>query len=81
MVTEPSNADIAVMSFEDALKQLEKIVAALNGLSPACRRAFRLHKFDGLSHVEVAAVMGISRSAIEKHVSAALKHLIREARE
>ncbi len=26
MVTEPSNADIAVMSFEDALKQLEKIV-------------------------------------------------------
>lgn len=26
MVTEPSNADITVMSFEDALKQLEKIV-------------------------------------------------------
>lgn len=29
MVTEPSNADIAVMSFEDALTQLEKIVDAL----------------------------------------------------
>lgn len=29
MVIEPSNTDIAVMSFEDALKQLEKIVDAL----------------------------------------------------
>lgn len=59
-------------------QQLEKVVAAVNGLPPACRRAFRLHKFDGLSHAEVAAAMGISRSAVEKHISTALKRLLKE---
>lgn len=61
-----------------AKQQLEKIVAVVNDLPPACRRAFRLHKFDGLSHAEVAAAMGISRSAVEKHISNALKRLLKE---
>jgi RNA polymerase sigma-70 factor (ECF subfamily) len=29
----------------------------------------RLHKFDGLSHGEVAARLGISKSAVEKHTA------------
>jgi RNA polymerase sigma-70 factor (ECF subfamily) len=36
-----------------------------------------LHKFDGLTHAETAARMGISRSAVEKHVSLALGHLLK----
>jgi len=39
-----------------------------------CRR----HKLDGLSHAEVAAEFGITRSAVEKHIAVALRHL-REA--
>jgi RNA polymerase sigma-70 factor (ECF subfamily) len=35
-----------------------------------------MHKFEGLSHPEVAAQLGISRSAVEKHMMAALKHLL-----
>lgn len=54
---------------------LERLIAALNDLTPACRRVFRMHKLDGLSHGEVAEALGISRSAVEKHVSSALKHL------
>ncbi len=61
----------------DAKQRLERVTEALNELSPQTRRAFRLHKFEGLSHTETAAQMGISRSAIEKHISAALRHLMR----
>lgn len=58
-----------------ARQHLERLIAALNDLTPACRRVFRMHKLEGLSHAETAAALGISRSAVEKHVSAALKHL------
>ncbi len=54
---------------------LERIVEALNDLSPACRRVFRMHKLEGLSHAETAAALGISRSAVEKHIMSALRHL------
>lgn len=65
---------------EDAItarQRLAAIVAALTELSPQTQRVFRLHKFEGLSHLEVAEALGISRSAVEKHVSAALKRLAR----
>jgi RNA polymerase sigma-70 factor (ECF subfamily) len=58
-------------------QRLERMLAALKDLPPACRRAFQLHKLEGLSHAETAAAMGVSKSTIEKHVSAALKHLLK----
>lgn len=60
-----------------ARQRLALIIDALNSLPPATRRAFRLHKLEGLSHAQTAEAMGLSRSSIEKHVSAALKHLVR----
>jgi RNA polymerase sigma-70 factor (ECF subfamily) len=59
-------------------QRLARMLAALDELTPACRRAFRLHKLDGLSHAETAATMGVSKSTIEKHISAALKHLLKK---
>lgn len=56
--------------------RLERLVAALEDLSPKVRRVFILHKFEGLSHAEVAAELGISKSTVEKHMIAALKSLI-----
>lgn len=58
-------------------QRLEKMKAVLDELSPQVRRAFDLHKLSGLSHKETAAAMGISRSAVEKYVSHALKQLMR----
>jgi RNA polymerase sigma factor (sigma-70 family) len=58
-----------------ARQRLAAIVAALGDLPPQTQRVFRMHKFDGLSHPDVARALGISRSAVEKHVMAALKHL------
>ena len=64
-----------------ARQQLAQVRAIMGRLGPQCRRAFQLHKFDGLTHADVAAQMGISRSAVEKHISTALKVLLREMRQ
>ena len=58
-----------------ARERLAAVVEALSALGPQTQRVFRMHKFEGLSHSEVAAALGISRSAVEKHMIAALKHL------
>lgn len=60
-----------------ARQRLGQMIEALNDLPPATRRAFRLHKLEGLSHAQTAEAMGVSRSSIEKHISAALKHLFK----
>jgi RNA polymerase sigma factor (sigma-70 family) len=68
-----------VPSAEDIVsgrQRLAAMMARLETLPPKTARAFRLHKLDGLSHAETATAMGISRSAVEKHVSAALKALM-----
>jgi RNA polymerase sigma-70 factor (ECF subfamily) len=58
-----------------ARQRLTAILAALAQLSPQTQRVFRMHKLEGLSHSEVAAALGISRSAVEKHMIAALRRL------
>ncbi|WP_421738309.1 RNA polymerase sigma factor [Caulobacter sp.] len=66
-------------SAEDVVAGRQRLAAmmkTLEALPPKAARAFSLHKLDGLSHAETAAAMGISRSAVEKHVSAALKALM-----
>jgi RNA polymerase sigma factor (sigma-70 family) len=59
-----------------ARQRLALLTEALAELSPQTQRVFRMHKFGGLSHPQVAAALGISRSAVEKHMMAALKHLL-----
>jgi RNA polymerase sigma-70 factor (ECF subfamily) len=59
-----------------AKQRIAAVRAALDELSPPCRSVFLLHKFEGLTHEEVARRAGISRSTVEKHVRTALRHLI-----
>jgi RNA polymerase sigma factor (sigma-70 family) len=75
-VSEDPPADAAVA----ARQRLEAVVAALRELPEQTQRVFRMHKFDGLSHSEVAQALGISRSAVEKHCMAALKRLAERLR-
>ena len=73
--------DTAGRSAEAALhakQRLQAIVSVLDELSPQCRNVFVLHKFEGLTHPEIAARVGISRSTVEKHMTTALKHLVRQ---
>lgn len=57
-------------------QRLQLMMAALDTLPPQVARAFKLHKLDGLSHAETAIAMGVSRSSVEKHISAALRALM-----
>lgn len=66
---------------EDALdsrRRLRKLMAAVERLPPPAATAFRLHKFEGLTHGEVAARMGVSRSSVEKYIMTALRSLLSE---
>ncbi|WP_157083216.1 RNA polymerase sigma factor [Novosphingobium lentum] len=53
---------------------LEHVIA---GLPAGAQRALRLHRIEELSQSDVAQVMGISRSGVEKHLAVAMKHLRR----
>jgi RNA polymerase sigma-70 factor (ECF subfamily) len=44
-------------------------------LPEGARRALLLYRFDGLGQAEIAKVMGISRSGVEKHLAVAMRHL------
>jgi len=68
-VSEDPSADNAVA----ARQRLEAVVAVVRDLPEQTQRVFRMHKFDGRSHAEVAQTLGISRSAVEKHCMAALR--------
>ncbi len=70
---EPSAEDAAW-----ARLKLARVITAIRDLPPNAQTAFRLHKLQGLTHAEAAETMGMSRSAVEKYVSAALRHLLRE---
>jgi RNA polymerase sigma-70 factor (ECF subfamily) len=61
-----------------ARQRLARLAAAIAALPPQCRRVFTLHKLQGLSHAEIATKLHISRSAVEKHMGVALKHLARQ---
>jgi RNA polymerase sigma factor (sigma-70 family) len=73
-VNEEPDAEAALA----ARQRLARVLAAVETLPPQTRRVFRMHKIEGLSHAEVAARLGVSKSAVEKHMIAALKRLLEE---
>jgi RNA polymerase sigma-70 factor (ECF subfamily) len=58
--------------------RLERLIQIISDLPDRTQRVFWLHKFDGLTHAETAQKLGISRSAVEKHMSQALRRLATE---
>lgn len=63
---------------DDALASKERLAAvmrAVEGLPPKTREVFVMCRVRGLSHREIAAALGISTKTVEKHMTAALKHL------
>jgi len=48
---------------------------AIEDLPHGARRALLLFRFEERSQAEIAQIMGISRSGVEKHLAVAMKHL------
>ena len=64
-------ADEAIAKSQEA----EILRKAIAELPPGAARALQLHRFDGHNQTQVAQIMGISRSGVEKHLALAMKHL------
>ncbi|WP_184720746.1 RNA polymerase sigma factor [Caulobacter sp.] len=56
-------------------ERMARAMAALNELPERTRRVFILVRFEEMSYKLVAQRLGVSVSAVEKHVMKALKHL------
>jgi RNA polymerase sigma-70 factor (ECF subfamily) len=59
-----------------ARQRLEAVARAVAELPPKTRRAFELHKLQGLTQEETASVLGVSRKTVEKQIAAALQRLV-----
>ena len=70
-VAEATAADDALASKE----RLKVVMQALDELPAKTREVFVMCRVQGLSHRDIAGVMGISTKTVEKHMTAALKHL------
>jgi RNA polymerase sigma-70 factor (ECF subfamily) len=66
-------ADEVLMRQEEAAT----VHRAIAELPPAARRALELHRLEGHGQAEVARIMGISRSGVEKNLATAMRHLRR----
>lgn len=57
-------------------QRLAQLTRAIADLPPKTRRAFELHKLEGLTQEETARTLGVSRKTVEKQISAALQRLL-----
>ena len=75
----PSPADPTADAEQMLIEQEEskRLAAAIEQLPAGAQRVLRMHKLEGLGHAEVAVQLGISKSAVEKHMAAAMAHLRR----
>ncbi len=72
---EAVSEDAAADDLLDSKERLAAVMRALEGLPPKSRDVFVMCRVKGLSHRDIADVMGISTKTVEKHMTAALKHL------
>jgi RNA polymerase sigma factor (sigma-70 family) len=62
-------------------RRLEALERALARLAPRTRAVFVLQRRDGCTLDEISALLGISRSAVKKHLAKALAHCSRQIQE
>jgi RNA polymerase sigma factor (sigma-70 family) len=54
-----------------ARARLERVKEGLAKLTPRTREVFLMHRIDGMKYREIAEALGISQSAVEKHIARA----------
>jgi RNA polymerase sigma-70 factor (ECF subfamily) len=56
-------------------QEIALLRGAIAALPPGAREALRLFRIEGIPQAEIAEIMGISRSGVEKHLAVAMRHL------
>lgn len=64
----------------DVRQRLNAVHATLSRLAPRTRQILLMHRLDGLRYREIAERLGISESAVEKHVAKAALGLLRASK-
>ena len=59
----------------EAEQRLQRMKEALDQVSRRTREVFFMHRLQGLSHAEIARHLGVTTSAVEKHIASALTTL------
>lgn len=69
----PSDAPCGERVYEDR-ERLRRFQHELDLLPPRCREVFLLQRYEGMTYAAIARHLGISTSAVEKHMMRALLH-------
>ncbi|AHF16128.1 RNA polymerase [Niabella soli DSM 19437] len=76
-ITNASQSEQAQTSIAKHLEQKELITQLLNELSPQRKEILILSRLEGLSHVEIAQKLKISRNTVKNTITQTLRHLER----
>lgn len=60
----------------DGQESLNRVLSVLDELDQRTRDAFILHRLEGMKHAEIARVLGVSVSSVEKYIIKALSRLM-----
>lgn len=71
LVQTPPNPEVEAGKRQD----LRHLCDAIDTLPPRCRQVFLLCRIDGMPQAEVASLLGISKSGVEKHLIRARNQL------
>lgn len=74
---DPIDEDISLERVLSGREELRRIVGALGELHERTRDVLVMCRLEHMRHAEVAEILGISASAVEKHLVKALAHLMR----
>lgn len=77
LVEEPADPASSAEKMLIERDEQNRLTEAIDHLPARARRVLRMHKLEGLGHAEIAAQLGISKSAVEKHMALAMAHLRR----
>lgn len=69
--------DIFIVDKDELVENelVNKIQLTIDSLSPKCREAFELSRFEGMKYKQISEVLNISQKTVESHISKALKSL------
>jgi RNA polymerase sigma-70 factor (ECF subfamily) len=63
-----------------AKELLSRVISGINGLPDRTREIFLMHRVDGLKYDKIAPKLGITESAVEKHMAKAMIFLADRAK-